>query len=393
MSQKPINLRADVARLLDEGYEVAIEHQHLVMRNVPYVNALRQVKHGMLISTLDGSFSEQVRPSDHVIMFVGEFPCDRSGKPLEAIRNSTGNANVADQWIINHCFSSKPKRGHYNDYHEKMVTYASIISNQAAAIDPSQTARTFRVIETSNDSPLVYYDNASARAGISNITRKLENQRIAIVGLGGTGSYILDFITKTPVDEIHLFDADIFKQHNAFRCPSAASIEQLKQRLKKVEYLASIYGKMHRHIIPYTDFITEKNIDQLNGFDMVFLCLDANDEKAAIISALEGYDAKFIDAGMGVNLVDNGLTAALRTTTSTPGNRNHVHERKRIPLHTNGENNEYARNIQVAELNAINAGFAVVQWKQECGFYRDTEHELFSLYRVADNHILNEDAA
>ena len=54
--------------------------------------------------------------------------------------------------------------------------------------------------------------------------------------------------------------------------------------------------------------------------------------------------------------------------------------------------NMYAT-FKIAELNAINAGFAILQWKQECGFYRDTEHELFSLFRVADNHILNEDAA
>jgi hypothetical protein len=36
-------------------------------------------------------------------------------------------------------------------------------------------------------------------------------------GLGGTGSYILDLVSKTPVNEILLFDSDDFLQHNAFR--------------------------------------------------------------------------------------------------------------------------------------------------------------------------------
>ncbi|WP_318271316.1 ThiF family adenylyltransferase [Sphingobacterium cellulitidis] len=46
---------------------------------------------------------------------------------------------------------------------------------------------------------------------------KLERQKIAIIGLGGTGAYILDMVAKTPVKEIHLFDGDSFDQHNAFR--------------------------------------------------------------------------------------------------------------------------------------------------------------------------------
>lgn len=393
MSPKPTNLRADVSRLLDDGYEAAIEHGHLVVRHVPYVTSSRTVKHGTLISPLTGSFSEVVRPSDHVVMFSGDYPCDAQGRPLEKIRNATRNENVAGQWTINHRFSSKPKRGYYLDYYEKMHTYASILSNQAAAIHPNCTARTHRVIASTDDSPFQYFDSASGRVGISAVTQKLTKRSIAIVGLGGTGSYVLDYAAKTPVDEIHLFDGDVFEQHTAFRCPGAATIEEIMGRPLKVDFLAGKYGKMHRGVVAYGEYVTEENIEKLKGFDMVFLCIDANEAKVPIIHALETFGAKFIDVGIGVNLVQNGLTATLRTTTSTPANRRHVHDRKRIPMKSAPGNNEYSRNIQIAELNAINAGFAILQWKQECGFYRDTEHELFSLFRVADNHILNEDAA
>ena len=393
MSHKLTNLRADVARLIDEGYEVNIKHNHLVMQNVPYVTNTREIKCGTLISTLTGSFSEVVRPSDHVIMFVGDYPCDSEGYPLENIRNSTCNENVAGQWMIDYRFSSKPKCGYYSDYYEKMVTYAAILANQAAAINPDCTARTYRVIASTDDSPFQYFDNASGRVGISAVTQKLTKRSIAIVGLGGTGSYVLDYGAKTPVDEIHLFDGDIYEQHTAFRCPGAASFEQIRKRPLKVDYLAEAYSKMHRGIVPHGEFITPENVEKLNGFDMVFLCIDSNEAKVLIIAALESFDSKFIDVGIGVNLVRNGLTATLRTTTSTPNNRRHVYDRNRIPMRAAPGNNEYARNIQIAELNAISAGFAILQWKQECGFYRDTEHELFSLFRVADNHILNEDVA
>ena len=76
------------------------------------------------------------------------------------------------------------------------------------------------------------------------ISAKLAPLRIAIVGLGGTGSYVLDLVAKTSVREIHLFDDDLFLQHNAFRAPGAASLDDLRRQLTKVQYLHDLYSKM-----------------------------------------------------------------------------------------------------------------------------------------------------
>ena len=40
-----------------------------------------------------------------------------------------------------------------------------------------------------------------------------------------------------------------------------------------------------------------------------------------------------------------------------------------------GANGEYASNIQIVELNALNASYAVIKWKQLSGFYQDLEKE------------------
>lgn len=392
MSQQLISLSPDLTRLSEDGYEVSIEYGHLVVRNIPYVNANRDVCFGALVSTLSASGNQTNPPDTHVIMFAGEYPCDQIGRPLEKIRHASKRNIIGGELAIDHSFSSKPKAG-YADYYEKMTTYAALLSNPAAAIDPSVTPRTHRVIEAPDDSPFVYFDNASGRAGVSALTFKLKRLSVAIIGLGGTGAYVLDLVAKTPVETIHLYDGDVFEQHNAFRAPGAATIDQLRARPQKVDYFASIYANMHRGVVPHPDYVTPENIDTLADHDMVFICIDANNAKAPIIAALEEFDIPFIDVGMGLEIVDDGLIGTLRTTTSTPGHRDHVRDRARIPMQAAPANDLYDLNIQVADLNALNATFAVIRWKKLWGFYTDSEGEHFSLFTLNDNHILNEDTA
>ena len=236
-----------------------------------------------------------------------------------------------------------------------------------------------------------YIDTASSRAEINVVTRKLELGRIGIVGLGGTGSYVLDLIAKTPVKEICIFDGDKFSQHNAFRSPGAPSVEELKVEPKKVAYFKDRYSKMHRNIIASDCYIDVSNVDQLQGMDFVFLCLDRSESKRLIVGKLEVLDIPFIDVGMGVELVDDSLHGVLRVTTSTAKRRGHVRAKNRIPFSDGDGTNEYSKNIQIADLNALNATLAVIKWKKLFKFYKDFENEHFSTYTIDGNTLINED--
>lgn len=392
MSQQLISRNPDLLRLQEEGYEVAVEAGHLVLSNIPYVTTGGLVARGKLVSELTLAGDRTQRPNTHVAMFAGETPCDAGGHPLVRIINSSARQPLSEGLVIDHSFSSKPAIGYYADYHEKMTTYAAILANEAAAIDPEATARTRRVVANDDDlSPFVYLDTATSRAGIGEVTQKLVGERVAIIGLGGTGSYVLDQIAKTPVERIDLFDDDDFLQHNAFRSPGAAALDTLRERPKKVNYLTAIYSQMHRHIVPHAVRLCPGNLDLLGSASFVFLCLDAGEAKAAIIAELERRDLPFIDVGMGLHLVDGALVGQLRVTTSTPGMREQVRAKGRIPLEGAGLDDLYARNIQVADLNMANAAFAVIRWKRLRGFYADLEDEHFSLFTLDGNHLLNED--
>jgi tRNA A37 threonylcarbamoyladenosine dehydratase len=91
------------------------------------------------------------------------------------------------------------------------------------------------------------------------------------VGLGGTGSYILDLVAKTPVAEIHLYDGDKFLQHNAFRSPGAVSREELEETPNKADHFAAVYGRMHPGVIAHPVYVDETNAETLRKADFVFL--------------------------------------------------------------------------------------------------------------------------
>lgn len=392
MSQQLISRNPDLLQLQEDGYEVSIVAGHLVLRNVPYATSSNEVARGTLISTLNLSGNQTQRPDTHVVMFAGGTPCDAQGCPLSKIVNPSTVQQLGGGLTAQHTFSSKPSKGYYADYFEKMSTYASILTAEAAAIDPDATARTRSVIANDDlESPFVYLDTATTRAGIGEVSQKLENERVAIIGLGGTGSYVLDQIAKTPVERIDLFDDDDFLQHNAFRAPGAPSLDELRKRPKKVEHFADIYSKMHRRIVPHAVRLDPGNLALLSNATFVFLCMDAGDAKAAIITEIERLGLPFIDVGMGLHLVDGSLVGQLRVTTSTPAMRSQVHSKNRIPIVGAGLDDIYARNIQVADLNMLNAGFAVLRWKRLRGFYVDLENEHFTLFTLDGNHLLNED--
>lgn len=92
---------------------------------------------------------------------------------------------------------------------------------------------------------------------------------------------------------------------------------------------------------------------------------------------------------MGVQLSDNNLGGIVRVTTSTAQMRGHF--RSRVSFEDAPGEDDYNRNIQIADLNALNAALAVIKYKKLFGFYRDLKSEHHSQLSIDTNLLLNED--
>lgn len=394
MSQQLISHNSDLKHLRDDGYNVGVVDGFLVLRDVPYITPSGVVRvDGTLISKLELSGDETQSPiGDHVAFFIGERPSDKSGEALSKIINSDRPNTLSPNLEANFTFSSKPKSsGKYTDYYEKMSTYATILSSHAESVDPNATPRTFPVIEDDDDTSVFeYLDTASSRAEIAAINAKLAQERVAIVGLGGSGSYIMDHLAKTPIGEIHLFDGDTFHQHTAFRSPGAATKDELRDRMPKVDYYVSRYSPMRRGIIPHVQYVDETNLEALADMNFVFVAVDNNSTRRLLVDYLTGKEIDFIDVGMGIHERNDALAGLLRVTTSTAGNRDFI--KTVTPKDDGAPKDEYRTNIQVADLNALSAALAVVRWKKHVGFYDDLEGEHQSVYAIDGNQLSNSEA-
>jgi hypothetical protein len=92
---------------------------------------------------------------------------------------------------------------------------------------------------------------------------------------------------------------------------------------------------------------------------------------------------------MGLDAETGALRGLITTTTCTSGKSDHIGGR--ISFADVDADDGYDHNIQIAELNALNATLAVIKWKKLRGFYAADVNEHFTVYTLRVNSLINED--
>ncbi|WP_083966712.1 DUF6791 domain-containing protein [Demequina globuliformis] len=378
MPTSPFAHDPHTVRLLDEGYDLSLVGGHLVVNQVPYVTKARTVAYGQLAFPVTFSGDTAVDQSgDHRIWFVGEQPHHEDGTPLggpSPDRRVIGPGLTA-QFMI----SLKPKRqGKYENHYDKITSYARNLGHPAIAVDSTVNLTPGAAWqEVEEGLPFIYRDSATSRAGLAELNSKFRGHTIGIVGVGGTGSYILDQVAKTWVDRIVLLDGDVLDNHNAFRAPGAADIDALRVRLNKAEYFAGLYGHMHTGITAHPVFLDEDNLQLLSDCTFVFLAAADAPAKHAIMTWLHERGIPVVTVGMGVDEEPSGLSGLVCSTMLLPEDPTPTTGSGTVPFDP-----DYDRNIQTAELNMLNAAYAVVQWKRYLGYYATHTPSRETIYKI-----------
>ena len=370
MFLKLVNHNDDLRRLVEQGYAIAFDSNHLVVRDIPYLDSESRLQVGAIVAKLEFINQERVTQTDHQVFFGGSVPYGLDRKPIPNLGGGPTQLSLSEasrDVVVERSFSNKPKStGKFLDFFEKIESYVAIISGPAIELHDANPY-TFRVVEdVASDSVFKFHDTLTSRAEISDLAENFKNDVIAVIGLGGTGAYILDFIVKTPVREIRAFDLDPFCVHNAFRSPGRLEETELGQ--SKAEVYLNRYGNFRTGLSATPMFIDASCDDDLEGVTFAFVCVDKGSSRADIFDLLISKGIPFIDVGMGLDRKRGPLNGMLRTTYYSVEHAQEVRDKGLAPLVDN-PGDLYRANVQISELNALNACLAVIRFKQLRGFY------------------------
>jgi hypothetical protein len=383
MFQKLVSRNPDLAQLVERGFAAAFDSNCLIVRDIPYLNESGQLQWGAIVAKLEFVDQERVVQVDHQIYFAGTHPHQLDGSATNNLGGGEASIPLSEAFsdvVVQRSFSNKPKiMGKFADFFEKIESYVSIISGPAIErYDASPY--TFRCDETYHeDSIFKFHDTLTSRADIGDLKTSFDSEVIAIIGLGGTGAYLLDLAAKSPIPEIRGFDGDGFHVHNAFRSPGR--LEEAELGLKKAEVYQGRYENFRYGLKLEATYIDDNSADALSGVTFAFVCVDKGSARAAIFDLLIELGIPFIDVGMGLKRKDGPLSGMMRVTYYSVEDARLMRERGLAEL-SDVPDNLYRSNIQIGELNALNASLALVKYKQIRGFYVDDEllnHILFSI--------------
>lgn len=375
-----------VKDLDDQGYMVDFINGYFVIYGLPYLDKDGVLKYGDWVSPVNLTDDGQLDPpSTHQAWFRGGKPHDKTGREL-SISTRDNRIEVTPGFAANYSFSCKLlENGQMRDYRsfeEKVQTYLDVITTPAmdAYPDDATPLKAIEIKAAAQNSPLRIPDTSSANYNLNDISSRLRGKSVAIIGLGGTGSYVLDFIARTHLERIALFDDDKVHVHTIFRMPGY--IHRAIGRAK-VEALAEHYGKnWHAGIEPFKERISRENIGRLREFDFVFVSIDDGPSRMLIVDWLSSNSVPFVDCGMGLNRSVVGLNGTVRITGVDRNAYEHTVNTPYLPTEKKKED-EYRKQAQIAELNALNAAFAVIRFKQHFELYDRLDEAVWYTYETA----------
>lgn len=396
MFQKLVSHNDDIRRLVEKGYAVAFDSGYMVIRDIPYLDKQRAECKGAIISKIDFVDKVRVRQHDHQIFFAGGRPHNADGTPIPNLGGGGATLALSDACNdirVERSFSNKPfRKGQlvpFADFFEKVESYVAIIAGPAIELHGANPL-TFRVNENVVTDPIFkFHDTLTSRAEIGDLNNKLRNDVVAIIGLGGTGGYILDYLVKAPIPEIRAFDLDNYHVHNAYRSPGRLIEDELGK--PKADVYAARYENFRNGLSCKRQFVDLSAADELNDVTFAFVSVDKGSSRAGIFDLLTSKKIPFIDAGMGLNRKKGPINGMLRATYYDPTHAEKMRDMNLAEL-SDAPDEIYRSNIQIGELNALNAALAVIRYKQLRGFYFAEDPYYNLLLEIGDLKIVEEHA-
>ncbi|MEX0598158.1 MAG: ThiF family adenylyltransferase [Candidatus Paceibacterota bacterium] len=128
---------------------------------------------------------------------------------------------------------------------------------------------------------------------------KMQSLRVAIVGLGGTGSATATLLARCGIGELILIDGDVLEGSNMNRVRGYRGTDVSKKKaISLANYIDSL--ELNVNVVPIDKYIGDsgKAIDAISSADIVFGCTDDIIGRDIMNQAMYYYSLVYIDMGL-----------------------------------------------------------------------------------------------
>lgn len=133
------------------------------------------------------------------------------------------------------------------------------------------------------------------------VQETLSTLRVAVVGIGGTGSVVATELAHLGVREFLLIDPDAVEESNLNRLVAATAHDVGVPKAKVFAARIGSINPLARCEVAVADVVDEKVAAQLQSCDVIFLCTDSHASRAIVNQVAYQYLIPAIDVGVAIH--------------------------------------------------------------------------------------------
>ena len=207
---------------------------------------------------------------------------------------------------------------------------------------------------------------------------------VAIVGLGGVGAWIADFVVKADPREIHGWDYDCIEPKNILRMPGGLDPNVWIGR-PKADWFQDTYSLIHTDVHGYNKKVLPENVQEvIEKTTFAFLAVDDADDRMMVCDTLANAGIPFVVVGLSPVRKDKRVNVSIRIVTAHVGVSSW---REAIPQVGRAGQEDYG-SLDLPEVYSMAAGWAIQSWRKMRGQFWQEKREECLVYRASEQSLI-----
>ena len=209
-------------------------------------------------------------------------------------------------------------------------------------------------------------------------------ERVAIVGLGGVGAWIADFIVKADPREVHGWDYDCIEPKNILRMPGGLDPSVWIGR-PKADWFQETYSLIHTNVQGHNVKVLPENVQEvIEGTTFAFVAVDDADDRMMVCDSLANAGIPFVVAGLSPVRKDKRVKVSMRIVTAHVGVSSW---RDAIPQVGQAGQDDYG-SLDLPDVYSTAAGWAIQSWRKMRGQIWQEQREECLDYSANDQSLI-----